>query len=50
MTTTTRKTTRKGNSGTIEGQAGTPESEWAKKGEVWGPSVRVDSPEGDTHE
>ena len=36
-----------GHSGTESGQTGTPESEWAKTGEVWGPSVRVDSPEGE---
>ena len=35
-----------GHTGTVEGQAGTDESEWAHYGVVWGPDKRVDLGDG----
>jgi len=34
-----------GHTGTVEGQVGQDETEWTHTGEVFGPSVRADSPE-----
>ncbi len=43
----TRYDCANGHSGTLEGQAGTPESEWAHYGAVWPPSERADLPNKD---